>query len=51
MPKDMREYTSKYSSIPCDYKPNNTEKARWFCEKDPNTLDEEEMQQFCQKNN
>lgn len=51
MPKDMREYTSKYSSIPCNYKPNNTEKARWFCEKDPNTLNEEEMQQFCQKNN
>ena len=51
MPANMRQSTKKYSSIPCNYKPNNTEVARWFCEKDPNSLkDDDEISKYCQKN-
>lgn len=38
MPGNMKTNLSKYSSIPCNYKPNNTEVKRWFCDEDPNDL-------------
>ena len=50
MPIDMRQSSKKYSSIPCNYKPNNTEISRWFCEKDPNSLKDDEISKYCQKN-
>ena len=50
MPATMREGDKKYSSIPCTYKPNTSETSRWFCEKDPNTLNEDEISKYCQKN-
>ena len=48
MPKSMRSGTKKYSTIPCTYKPNNTEKSRLFCQKDPNGLSEEDLNKYCQ---
>ena len=50
MPSSMRNSSNKYSSIPCTYKPNTSETARWFCTKDPNTLNEDEISKYCQKN-
>ena len=51
MPSNMRSSRKKYSSIPCNYKPNNTEVKRWFCEEDPNTLNENEIKERCQEAN
>ena len=51
MPKSMRSGTKKYSTIPCTYKPNNTEKSRLFCQKDPNNLSSDEINQYCQTAN
>lgn len=51
MPRTMRSSSSKYSTIPCNYKPNNSEVNRWFCEKDPNSLSEEDLKKYCQKSN
>ena len=36
MPRDMKTSKSTYSSIPCSYRPNNTEVGRYICETDPN---------------
>ena len=47
----MRSGTKKYSTIPCTYKPNNTEKSRLFCQKDPNNLSSDEINQYCQTAN
>lgn len=35
MPYRMKT-TNKFSTIPCEYRPNNTEEARYICTKDPN---------------
>ena len=51
MPQKMRSQRKKYSSIPCSYRPNNTEVKRWFCEKDPNELNDDEIKTYCQKGN
>lgn len=51
MPKNMRAPRKKYSSIPCDYRPNNTEVKRWFCEEDPNNLSADEVKERCQEAN
>jgi len=52
MPPTMRSQSKKYSSIPCHYRPNNTEVQRWFCEKDPNDLGKDEnIEDICQKVN
>lgn len=51
MPTNMRQSKNKYSSIPCNYRPNNTELSRWICQKDPNTLDANGKEQYCQKIN
>ena len=49
MPKQMIRNMKKYSTIPCNYRPNNTEKARLFCQKDPNELtNDEEFNENCQ---
>lgn len=48
MPNNMRSSSSKYSTIPCTYRPNNTEEARLFCQKDPNNLNSGEIDQYCQ---
>ena len=52
MPTVMRgQGGKKYSSIPCHYKPNNTEINRWFCKKDPNDLDDDDKERYCEKVN
>lgn len=51
MPKRMRTNRKQYSTIPCSYRPNNSEINRWFCQKDPNDLDDKQKKQFCQKAN
>ncbi len=49
MPNDMKEGQSTYSSIPCHYKPNNTEESRLFCQRDPNDLDTVGIAKYCQE--
>lgn len=51
MPINMRQSKNKYSSIPCNYRPNNSELSRWICQKDPNTLDADGKEKYCQKIN
>ena len=49
MPKSMIKGKKDYSSIPCHYKPNNTELSRFFCQKDPNDLDSNGIAKYCQE--
>ena len=49
MPKQMIQSMKKYSTIPCTYRPNNTEKSRLFCQKDPNNLDADQINKYCQE--
>jgi hypothetical protein len=37
----------KFSSIPCSYRPNFTEEARYICTKDPNKLSESDFNKVC----
>lgn len=37
----------KYSSIPCTYKPNYSESARYICTQDPNTLNGKDINKYC----
>lgn len=37
----------KYSSIPCDYRPNFQEKGKFLCMKDPNKLPISEFTKYC----
>lgn len=39
--------TNKYSSIPCDYRPNFSEKARYVCTKNPNGLNSDDFNTVC----
>ena len=39
--------SKKYSSIPCDYRPNYEERARYVCTKNPNGLPESEFTKYC----
>lgn len=39
--------SKKYSSIPCDYRPNFTEKNRYICTKNPNNLDSDQFKKVC----
>ena len=38
---------NKYSSIPCSYRPNFTETARYICTKNPNNLSDTEFKGSC----
>lgn len=37
----------KYSSIPCTYRPNYTEEARYICSKNPNNLSSDDFNKYC----
>lgn len=37
----------KYSSIPCTYKPNYTESARYICTQDPNNYSGQDISKYC----
>jgi len=37
----------KYSSIPCDYRPNFEQKGKYLCLKNPNLLNKEEFSKYC----
>jgi hypothetical protein len=37
----------KYSEIPCSYRPNYIENARYICSKNPNNLSESEFSNYC----
>jgi hypothetical protein len=39
--------TNKYSSIPCSYRPNFSEEARYICTKNPNNLSNTEFNKVC----
>lgn len=39
--------TNKYSSIPCSYRPNFTESARYICTKNPNNLSDIDFKNTC----
>ena len=39
--------TNKYSSIPCSYRPNFTETARYICTKNPNIISDSEFSTVC----
>lgn len=38
---------NKYSSIPCTYRPNYTEKGRYICSRNPNEISEGDMSNYC----
>ena len=39
----------KYSTIPCTYKPNYSETARYICRRDPNKLQDTNINNYCDK--
>jgi hypothetical protein len=39
--------TNTYSSIPCSYRPNFTETARYICTQNPNNLSSSQFNQVC----
>lgn len=41
------EGDNKYSSIPCSYRPNFTEKGRFICTQNPNNIEEEDFHKYC----
>jgi hypothetical protein len=46
MPRKMKNGLNKYSTIPCDFKPNTTQKARYICDNDPNEVGIEECEEI-----
>lgn len=41
--------TNKYSSIPCSYRPNYTEEERYICSKDPNKINTNDFNKYCDR--
>lgn len=37
----------KYSSIPCDYRPNFKENGKFLCTKDPNKIHKDQFSEYC----